>query len=110
MRGFMAMRRWAFGYLLLSALPAQAADVSEFLDFSLLTPSGGVSMPARLFVPPAAIADPTTERPLIVWLHGGGDAGTNNVNQIRWDVDFLFAEAKRRGAFLLAPQAPLNWR
>jgi len=89
---------------------AQGADVSEFMDFSLRTPRGQVVMPARLYVPPAAIADPITKRPLIVWLHGGGDAGSNNLNQIRWDVDFLFAEAKRRGAFLLAPQAPLNWR
>jgi predicted peptidase len=45
-----------------------------------------------------------------VWLHGGGDRGDNNLNQIRWDIDLLLAEAKRRGAFLLAPQAPLNWR
>ena len=89
---------------------AGGADVNEFLDFSLRTPRGQVAMPARLYVPPAAIADPVTKRPLIVWLHGGGDAGSNNLNQIRWDVDFLFAEAKRRGAFLLAPQAPLNWR
>jgi predicted peptidase len=94
--------------LLLTA--AQGADVGEFLDFSLRTSLGGLAMPARLYVPPAAIADPVTKRPLIVWLHGGGDAGTNNLNQIRWDIDFLFAEAKRRGAFLLAPQAPLNWR
>jgi poly(3-hydroxybutyrate) depolymerase len=94
--------------LLLTA--AQGADVSEFMDFSLRNPRGQLTMPARLHVPPAAIADPVTKRPLIVWLHGGGDAGTNNLNQIRWDVDFLFAEAKRRGAFLLAPQAPLNWR
>jgi predicted peptidase len=94
--------------LLLTA--AQGADVSEFLDFSLRNPRGQLVMPARLYVPPAAIADPVTKPPLIVWLHGGGDAGSNNLNQIRWDVDFLFAEAKRRGAFLLAPQAPLNWR
>ncbi len=96
--------------LLLAAVPARAADVAEFLDFSLRTPQGTVTLPARLFVPPEALAEPLTKRPLILWLHGGGDAGTNNLNQIRWDVDFLFAEAKRRGAFLLAPQAPLNWR
>jgi predicted peptidase len=94
--------------LLLTA--ARGAEVSEFLDFSLRTPRGQVALPGRLFVPPEAVADPITKRPLIVWLHGGGDAGTNNVNQVRWDVDLLFAEAKRRGAFLYAPQAPQNWR
>jgi predicted peptidase len=89
---------------------APGANVSEFLDFSLRSPRGPVSLPGRLFVPPEAVADPVTKRPLIVWLHGGGDAGTNNINQVRWDVDLLFAEAKRRGAFLYAPQAPQNWR
>jgi predicted peptidase len=49
-------------------------------------------------------------RPLVVFLHGGGEAGTDNLKQMHPNIDFLFAEAKRRGAFLLAPQAPLNWR
>lgn len=90
--------------------PVRGADVAEFLDFSLRNTRGTVVLPGRLFVPPEAQADPLAKRPLILWLHGGGDAGTNNLNQIRWDVDFLFAEAKRRGAFLYAPQAPQNWR
>ena len=91
------------------AAAASAADVSEFINFSLSERSG-VVLPGRLYVPPEATTDPTKPRPLIVWLHGGGDAGSNNLNQIRWDVDLMFAEAKRRGAFLYAPQAPLNWR
>jgi predicted peptidase len=97
--------------VLFGMLPAVArgADVREFVDFSLSN-SRQVLLPGRLYVPPEALADPVTKRPLIVWLHGGGDAGTNNVNQIRWDVEFLFGEAKRRGAYLYAPQAPLNWR
>lgn len=97
-------------FMFMIATVAQGANVSEFLDFTLRTPRGGAVLPGRLFVPPEAIADPVTKRPLILWLHGGGDAGTNNINQVRWDVDLLFAEAKRRGAFLYAPQAPLNWR
>jgi predicted peptidase len=100
---------WLLGAAFLSIETSHAANVNEFLDYSLK--SGGTTLlPGRLFVPPEAIANPEVERPLIVWLHGGGDRGTNNLNQIRWDVDLLFAEAKRRGAFLLAPQAPLNWR
>ena len=94
---------------LFGAATGRAANVNEFLDYSLK--SGATTLlPGRLYVPPEAVANPDIERPLIVWLHGGGDAGTNNVNQVRWDVDLLFAEAKRRGAFLLAPQAQLNWR
>jgi len=88
---------------------AQGANVNEFIDFSLRS-GATVLLPGRLYVPPEAQADPSQPRPLIVFLHGGGDAGTNNVAQLNQNIDDLFAEAKRRGAFLLAPQAPLNWR
>jgi predicted peptidase len=88
---------------------ARGANVNEFLDFSLRR-GVTVLMPGRLYVPPEAQTDPSQPRPLIVFLHGGGDAGTNNVAQLNQNIDDLFAEARRRGAFLLAPQAPLNWR
>lgn len=88
---------------------AHGANVNEFLDFSLRS-GATVLLPGRLYVPPEALANPAQPRPLIVFLHGGGDAGANNVAQLNQNIDDLFAEAKRRGAFLLAPQAPLNWR
>jgi predicted peptidase len=46
----------------------------------------------------------------VLFLHGGGDAGTDNMRQINQNIVQLFAEVERRGAFLYAPQAPLNWR
>ncbi|MCA9217348.1 MAG: dienelactone hydrolase family protein [Planctomycetales bacterium] len=73
-----------------------AADPSEFVDFS--TPD----LPGRLYVPPEA-AD--SERPVILFLHGAGETGSNNRAQINSNVDNLFAAAKERGAFLYAPQA-----
>jgi predicted peptidase len=88
---------------------AQGANVDEFLDISLRS-GATVLLPGRLYVPPEALTDPAQPRPLVVFLHGGGDAGANNVAQLNQNIDDLFAEAKRRGAFLLAPQAPLNWR
>jgi predicted peptidase len=107
------LKRFVFVPLVIAALlgmaTGRAAEVREFLDYSLK--SGATTLlPGRLYVPPEALANPNVDRPMIVWLHGGGDRGTNNLNQIRWDFDLLFAEVKRRGAFLLAPQAPLNWR
>jgi predicted peptidase len=89
--------------------PAFADDYFGFLDFSLR--SGPTTLlPGRLYVPPAAISDPARPRPLVVFLHGGGDAGTDNKKQINQNIVDLFAEVERRGAFLYAPQAPLNWR
>jgi predicted peptidase len=66
-------------------------------------------MPGRLYVPAAAVTDPATLRPFIVFLHGGGEAGANNTAQVNVNIDNLLAEAKRRGAFLYAPQSPGNW-
>lgn len=57
-------------------------------------------------MPPAATTSP---RPCIVFLHGGGEAGTNNTSQINGNIDNLLAEAKRRGAYLYAPQSTTNW-
>jgi predicted peptidase len=83
--------------------------VNEFLDVTWRSGST-VLLPGRLYVPPESQIDPTHPRPLIVFLHGGSGRGENNLNQLNQDIDLVLAEAKRRGAFLLAPQAPLNWR
>ena len=57
---------------------ARAANVSDFIDFSLR--SGATALlPGRLYVPPEAISDPTTLRPFILFLHGGGEAGATTL-------------------------------
>jgi predicted peptidase len=89
--------------------PAVAANVADFTDYSLRNSRGGVVLPGRLYVPPEAVADPTTPRPLVLFLHGGGETGTNNVSQINANIDNLLAEAKSLGAFLYAPQSTTNW-
>lgn len=90
---------------------AHAADLAEFTDFSLRDANNAVVMPGRLYVPPEATTDSHTPRPLIVFLHGSGEAGKDNANQVNGNIDNLLAEAKRRGAFLLAPQSPdEEWR
>lgn len=90
------------------ATTASAANVNDFINFSLTNPSG-VLLPGRLYVPPEALADPTTPRPLVLFLHGAGESGTNNAAQVNGNIDGLLAEAKRRGAFLYAPQTNAGW-
>jgi len=94
---------------LLVSKTAFAIDFSDFVDFSLRS-GDSTLMPGRLYVPPEATGGFATPRPLIVFLHGGGGAGTDNMHQLNQDIADLASEAERRGAFLYAPQAPLNWR
>jgi predicted peptidase len=90
---------------------AQAADVADFVDFSLRDANNKVLLPGRLYVPPESTAHHQTPRPLVLFLHGSGEAGTDNANQVNGNIDPLLAEAKRRCAFLLAPQTrEEEWR
>jgi predicted peptidase len=94
---------------MLVACPAPAIDVTDFVDFSLRSGSTTL-LPGRLYIPPAATGSSATDRPFIVFLHGGGDAGEDNIRQLNQNISDQAFEAERRGAFLYAPQAPQNWR
>ena len=56
------------------------ALASSFLNFKLNDPSSGLSMPYRLFVP--AHLDSFEKYPLVMFLHGGGQDGTENEQQL----------------------------
>lgn len=61
----------------------------------------------RLFVP--KITDQTIKYPLIVWLNGRGEDGSDNVEQLRWLDTLIFHEPRKKDRypfFLLAPQSP----
>lgn len=75
---------------------AGAANPNEFVDVSV------PDLPGQLYIPPEAQDSP---RPVILFLHGAGETGTNNTSQINGNIDNLFAAAKDQGAFLYAPQA-----
>jgi predicted peptidase len=100
---------WLLLVQVLTGRTAFAIDFSDFADFSLRS-GNATLLPGRLYVPPEAIDSSSTPRPFIVFLHGGGGAGTDNVRQLNQDIANVAVEAERRGAFLYAPQAPLNWR
>lgn len=91
----------------LAGTTVRAASVNDFAVFTLPNPGvGNPYLPGRLYIPPEATSGP---RPLIVFLHGAGEAGLNNTAQVNGNIDNLLAEAKRRGAFLYAPQTLNNW-
>lgn len=76
-------------------------NVQFFTDHST------TGLPGRLFVPPEAANGP---RPVVVFLHGAGERGTNNTAQINGNINNLLSEVQSRGAYLYAPQIPSgNW-
>jgi predicted peptidase len=79
---------------------SSAANINDFINFS------DTSLPGRLYVPPQAATEP---RPLIVFLHGAGESGSNNTAQVNGNIDNLLAAAKARGAYLYAPQTSVGW-
>jgi predicted esterase len=88
---------------LLSAT-VQAASQADFLQGSVPRKTGD-PMPYRLFVP--ADYDPQKPHPLMLFLHGWGERGTNNTSQINGNIDNLLKYCKKPeySSFLLAPQS-----
>jgi predicted peptidase len=74
--------------------------------------SGTISMPYRLFVP--AHVDTTRRYPLIIYLHGSGGAGSDNLRQISGGNEFgthVWTDPRvqnREPVFVVAPQAAEN--
>ncbi len=111
----MAFRTWIAA--LLAALPAlsnvanpaqaAAVDLTGSLDL-LHTSSDGTQLPYRLYVPDNI--DSSNGNPLILFLHGWGDKGTDNESQLQ-QVGGLIEAAREYDSFLLAPQVPVggNW-
>lgn len=71
------------------------------------TKDTGLALPYRLYTPTGSVLE---KKPLIVWLHGGGEFGSDNNAQLtanlvtNWasdDVQKIFG-----GAYVLAPQSP----
>jgi predicted peptidase len=87
-------------------------DIDGFTARIYRSPSGD-TMPYRLFIPP----DYNDQKPypLVLWLHGSGGAGTDNIAQISEDQipgTHLWTEPQTQTmhpAFVLAPQNPGNW-
>jgi predicted peptidase len=95
--------------LLVDARVAAAADATKFVPYNFIDSANRLVLPGQLHVPAECTTDPKTRRPLILFLHGSGEAGTDNLNQINGNIDPLLAAAEARGAFLYAPQSITDW-
>ena len=90
----------------------QEAD-ERFLRKAHTSPSGDTLL-YRLFVPD--VTDSTSRYPLIIFLHGGQGAGTDNAKQIsgsNWSGSHVWLQAdvqRRHPAFVAAPQLPRLYR
>ena len=73
----------------------------------------GEQMPYRLFTP--SHLEPGRRYPLVVFLHGAGGGGTDNLRQLQSANMFgalvwtLPENQERHPAFVLAPQSDVNW-
>jgi predicted peptidase len=110
-----AMTRLAQLALVLAsiAMPSPAQNIVDGFIGKVYTKSRRETMPYRLFIPRGY--DTKLQYPLVIWLHGGGSAGTDNIGQISLDNALGTHFWTRREiqekfpAFVLAPQSPAGW-
>jgi predicted peptidase len=99
--------------LLFTALPCTAQDVVDGFVARIFTNGSREAMPYRLFIPPGY--DKGKQYPLVLWLHGAGGAGSNNLAQIREDQTLgthTWTRPQNQAkypTFVLVPQSPTNW-
>jgi poly(3-hydroxybutyrate) depolymerase len=99
-----------FGSLLAAGtLPAMGATVNDFTA-RVFTNAQNVRLPYRLFVPSNYVA--SARYPLVTFLHGSGERGTDNRLQVNGQAGFLdfisLTNQQRHPMFLLAPQCPVS--
>lgn len=85
-------------------------EVDEFLALEI-TDADGYTTPYRLYVPAIESEEPL---PLVIWMHGAGERGDNNLAQIaanRGALNYVTARCQsEHPCYVLAPQAqPTGW-
>lgn len=85
------------------------ADARDALTSSqaLTYSDGASSIPYRLFQP-IGFGVSENKFPLVIFLHGSGERGTNNTSQVKDHIQGLInlTETGNSAAYLIAPQAP----
>lgn len=98
---------WLILMLLLAGVNESTAQVTEF-EAKTYSDSLGNKLEYRILKP--VDYDSTKSYPLVLFLHGAGERGSDNFSQLKWGVSH-FAEPKMRKkypAFVVAPQVPEN--
>ncbi len=105
--------RWAGGWVALTvvlgvSLGHSAEDRSALFEKRVYKDTQGKTLPYRLLIPENY--DPKKQYPLVVFLHGIGECGTDNEKQLIHGVKtFAQPEYRRKyPCFVLAPQCPLG--
>lgn len=82
---------------------------AQYLKFRHEDPAAGLAMPYRLFVPAGAEKGGAAKFPLVVHLHGGGQNGDDNEQQLLSSEGATIwakpGEQAKRPAFVLVPQS-----
>lgn len=101
------MRQFFLGVLAFLTVIIVQAQTTDLFD-KLIFEKGGDSIPYRLLKP---VNPQALERfPLIIFLHGSGERGSDNEAQIK-HIKNLVLDTKNRGkypCYVLAPQCPKN--
>jgi len=86
--------------------PAQAKDWEDMLEKRSYMDKDGKTLPYRLLKPDNY--DPKEKYPLVLFLHGAGECGTDNKAQLKNSVvEFTKAENRKKfPCFLAVPQCP----
>jgi predicted peptidase len=85
---------------------ARAGDLDSMLKKRIYKDENGKTLPYRLMKPDHY--DPKMKYPLVLFLHGAGERGTDNEKQLVHGVpEFAKAENRKKyPCFLIAPQCP----
>jgi predicted peptidase len=101
--------RWAP----IEALKKQGSTLADAFAPHVHRNARGESMPYRLYSPRPAVAG--RPYPLVVFLHGAGGSGTDNLKQLQNANVFgalvwaLRENQQKHPAFVLAPESDVNW-
>jgi predicted esterase len=99
------MTRYALPALILFLVTSAARAQDSFPQFEKrVHREGKTALPYRLLVPKAY--QPGAACPLIVWLHGSGEKGTDNFAPLRALVNTPLADPEKCPAFVMVPQCP----
>jgi predicted peptidase len=93
-------------FVLLAGVRSAAAD--EPYAAKVFEGSGGKKLPYRIMQPEGYSATGTEKYPLVVFLHGAGERGTDNTKQlVHGTGEFAKPENRKKyPCFLIAPQCP----
>jgi predicted peptidase len=95
---------------------AMAADPKDVFEARVYTDANGGKLPYRILKP--VDYDANKKYPLVIFLHGAGERGTDNLVQLKHGMaDFANDENRKKyPAFVIAPQCPaerkwveVNW-